>query len=377
MKEMTIDRNYENNYQMDAIKVIPHQLTYQIQRGGIRMKNKTKILKGIALVLAIVVGAGGYLTAVPAGAIKMDINPSIEIVTNRLDRVIEINPLNLDAKKMLENFEPKDKSLEGTVNDLVDLMILAGYISGGKDNVVLLTVNDDTVDSELVERVNKAIAAMLQNKQIEARVIKQTLKDSLDDDLYEDDKDDERTVEPKEIITRADAEAIALARVNGEIIKLELDDKSDDGKPEYEIHIIADGVKHELEIDAFNGTITEHEMDDDDDDHDNKDDKKTDANSISESVRVDAANQQKQIIGVEGAKNIALSMVKGEIKSIELEDDDDDLEYKIEIVSEGREYEIELDAYTGKVLEFESDDLYDDWDDYDDDDDDDDDRDDD
>ena len=337
------------------------------------MKNKTKILKGIALVLAIVVGAGGYLTAVPAGAIKMDVNPSIEIVTNRLDRVIEINPLNLDAKKMLENFEPKDKSLEGTVNDLVDLMILTGYISGGKDNVVRLTVNDDTVDSELVERVNKAIAAMLQNKQIEARVIKQTLKDSLDDDLYEDDKDDERTVEPKEIITRADAEAIALARVNGEIIKLELDDKSDDDKPEYEIHIIADGVKHELEIDAFNGTITEHEMDDDDEDHDNKDDKKTDANSISESVRVDAANQQKQIIGVEGAKNIALSMAKGEIKSIELEDDDDDLEYKIEIVSEGREYEIELDAYTGKVLEFESDDLYDDWDDYDDDDDDDDD----
>ncbi len=332
------------------------------------MKNNSIILKGIALVLAIVVGAGGYLTAVPAGAIKMDVNPSIEIVTNRLDRVIEINPLNLDAKRMLENFEPKDKSLEGTVNDLVDLMILSGYISGGKDNVVRLTVNDDSVDSELVERVNKAIAAMLQNKQIEAKIIKQTLKDSLDDDLYEDDKDDERIVESKGIISRADVEAIALARVKGEIIKLELDDDDDDDdKPEYEIHIIADGVKHELEIDAFSGTITKHEIDDDDED------KKTNINDKSETVKADVTNQQKQIIGLDRAKSIAFGLVRGEIKSIELDDDDDDdMEYKIEIVSEGREYEIEIDAYTGKVLEFEIDDLDDDDDDnYDDDDDDD------
>ena len=329
------------------------------------MKNNSIILKGIALVLAIVVGAGGYLTAVPAGAIKMDVNPSIEIVTNRLDRVIEINPLNLDAKRMLENFETKDKSLEGTVNDLVDLMILSGYISGGKDNVVRLTVNDDSVDSELVERVNKAIAAMLQNKQIEAKIIKQTLKDSLDDDLYEDDKDDERIVESKGIISRADVEAIALARIKGEIIKLELDDDDDD-KPEYEIHIIADGVKHELEIDAFSGTITKHEIDDDDD----NDDKKTNINDKSETVKADVTNQQKQIIGLDRAKSIALGLVRGEIKSIELDDDDDDMEYKIEIVSEGREYEIEIDAYTGKVLEFETDDLDDDWVDFDDDDDD-------
>jgi len=34
MIEMTINRNYENNCQMDAIKVIPHQLTYQIQQEG-------------------------------------------------------------------------------------------------------------------------------------------------------------------------------------------------------------------------------------------------------------------------------------------------------------------------------------------------------
>lgn len=36
---------------------------------------------------------------------------------------------------------------------------------------------------------------------------------------------------------------------------------------------------------------------------------------------------------------------------------DDDPEYKIEIIANGYEYDIEIDGYTGKVLEFEKDDL--------------------
>ena len=288
------------------------------------MNNKSRLLKGLALAVAIVLATGGYLTALPAGAIKMDVNPSIEIVTNRLDRVIEVSPLNLDAKRMLDGFSPKDKSLEGTVNEIVDLMVLSGYISGGKDNVVRLTVKDDSVDSDLVERVNKAIAAMLENKRIEARIIKQTMKESLDDDYFDND----------------------------------FDDYSDDDR------------------------------DDDDRDDDSSAVQERQRPAATEKLKEEtkpAINKQSQLIGEERAKAIALELANGRIVSFELDDDDDDdMEYKIEIIGEGKEYEIEIDAYTGIVLEFEIDDLDDDLyydddddDDYDDDDDDDDDNDDD
>lgn len=39
----------------------------------------------------------------------MDVNPSIELATTRPDRVVEINPLNKDAKELLEDFKPKAK----------------------------------------------------------------------------------------------------------------------------------------------------------------------------------------------------------------------------------------------------------------------------
>ena len=73
------------------------------------------------------------------------------------------------------DFNPRDKNLETTVNDLVDLMILTGHIKGGEDNFVMITVSDDSVDNRLVDKVNRAIKAMLENKQIEATILNQAI----------------------------------------------------------------------------------------------------------------------------------------------------------------------------------------------------------
>ena len=60
----------------------------------------------------------------------MDVNPSIEIKSNRLNKVVEINPLNEDAKNLLKDFKHKDKSLQKTIEDLADLMVLKGNRKG-------------------------------------------------------------------------------------------------------------------------------------------------------------------------------------------------------------------------------------------------------
>ena len=65
----------------------------------------------------------------------------------------------------------------------------------------------------------------------------------------------------RDIISRQEAERIALDRINGEVIKLELDDLHD-SDPEYEIKILADGVIYEIEIDAYTGRIKEYERED-------------------------------------------------------------------------------------------------------------------
>lgn len=387
------------------------------------MRHK-KVLYALPIFILILIVVGVVATQ-PVNSLTMDINPSIEIVTNRLDRVVEINPLNDDAKELLKEFTPKDKNLESTVNDLVDLMILTGHIKGGQDNYVMITVADDSVDNKLVDKVNRAINAMLQNKQIEATILnqaiargergeKQTGVQLAAQRLQEIDKsltaeqigsmtvrelihyskdhnipieklfkvaagDIGKAVETRAMISREEAERIALDRVSGEIIKVELDDLRDDDGPEYEIEILSDGIKYEIEIDAYTGEIKEFEEDDDDDrhhynddhhhdddnyhhdDYDNDDDDHYDDDddhhdnhhhrSTSSSKTKQSSNQDsKGKISADRAKAIALELTGGgTITEFDIDDD----EYEIEIKAKGKKNEIEIDAYTGRVLDFE------------------------
>lgn len=372
---------------------------------------------GLVTVLALLAVAvfGWSIVNQPAYSLTMDVNPSIEIVSNRLDKVLEIKPLNDDAREMVRDFEIKDKNLTKTIEDLADLMVLKGYISGGKDNLVMITVSDNTSKQDVVDKLNTAIAAYLENKQIEATILNQSIAGEFDDqtgrELFalriselDDDLDfeqlsqmslnklveyaDARNLDPevlfskmlntkknkreyKGFIGEAKAKEIALGLINGRIVEFELDDTDDDGddNPEYEIKIVANGYKYEIELDAYTGRVLEFEKDDDDDD--DKDDRKnivsksnTNAGKPAQKVNTkNASTGKKQVIGAARAKEIALGRAKGKIVEFEL----DDGKYEVEIVGNGYEYEIEIDAYTGKVLEFEKD-AYDDDDDDDDDD---------
>ena len=230
------------------------------------MKNKKNLVLVIMIILIALGGFIGVRLTQPAFALTMDVNPSIEIVSSRLDRVVEVNPLNEDAREMLKDFNLNGRNLKNTVEDLADLMVLKGYISGGKDNLVMITVNDDS-NQDVVDRLNAAIAAYLENKQIEATIVNQAIsKDDdrigkeavaakiseLDDELDYDmltkfslkqlvEYAEARNIAPETLFSRvlstketkrvytkfigeAKAKEIALGLVKGEIVKFELDE---------------------------------------------------------------------------------------------------------------------------------------------------------
>ncbi len=113
------------------------------------LKSRKMILMLPLLSIALVAGLFYYLT-VPSFRMTMDVNPSIEVVTNRLEQVVEVRALNEDAEKLLTGFTNDTRSLEATVSELVDLMILGGFIDGGTDNVVMISVRDLAANEEKV-----------------------------------------------------------------------------------------------------------------------------------------------------------------------------------------------------------------------------------
>jgi hypothetical protein len=115
------------------------------------------LLIGFALLVFI------YLMQ-PAAHMTLDVNPSIEVVTNRLDQVVSVNPLNEDADRMLQKFKPDNKSLQGTMDELVELLVVHGYFKSGQENMVMVSFQDNDANPEIANEINRALTLSLEKK---------------------------------------------------------------------------------------------------------------------------------------------------------------------------------------------------------------------
>lgn len=321
----------------------------------------------------------------PANTLTFDVNPSIELVTNRLDDVIEINPLNDDAEALLKDYSPSDRDLEDVVNDLVDRMILTGYISGGQDNLVMITVQDNQANEALVDRVNKMIAAFLENKQIEATIVNKRLdvaREALNKDGISSGKlaviealmaDDDR-LSREELSEMKVSELVAVAKAldlkPSTLFDVVLDDDDFDGDDfdlDDDFNLddnsdlnddFNDDKDSDLEDDRDDDSDDDSNLDDDWKDDGRDDDRNSDSSS-SDSVSSASASVNvtvsENVISADRARIIALNRVSGDIIKLSLDADDDDRpEYDVEILSGNLKYEIEIDAVTGQILKVES-----------------------
>jgi uncharacterized membrane protein YkoI len=136
---------------------------------------------------------------------------------------------------------------------------------------------------------------------------------------------------PKTKVSMETCMKAALAKHDGEVVKLEFKDER--GVPTYEFEILdKDGKSWELECDAKRGKITEEEQE------------------------VENAEAQlfksKAKITLEQAKEIALKAHPGEVVEVEYEiESNGDASYEFDIMTDKGEIKMEVDAATGKIVE--------------------------
>ena len=84
--------------------------------------------------------------------ISIDVNPSIEIEINRLDRVIEVYAFNEDGQQIIDNINVKNMNYIDAVNALTDTDVLNSYL---QDAVLEVTVscNNENKLNEIVTNV--------------------------------------------------------------------------------------------------------------------------------------------------------------------------------------------------------------------------------
>ena len=78
--------------------------------------------------------------------ISIDVNPSLEITTNKQDVVLEVKAVNTDAKAVLDGMELRGTNLQTAVNAIIGSMLKQGYLTDGGENEILVTVQNGNPD---------------------------------------------------------------------------------------------------------------------------------------------------------------------------------------------------------------------------------------
>lgn len=127
---------------------------------------------------------------------------------------------------------------------------------------------------------------------------------------------------------------IAKNKINTKVFLDEIDFEDDDNKFYYEIELYDSENEYKVNVDALTGKIISF---------------------VKESNIKQTEIIAREYLSVERAIEIARSKINGKatLESIELEADDNPPKYEIEMFDETYEYEIEIHAITGAIINFE------------------------
>lgn len=173
----------KNNGQFEKVRNNNFQVGYEINLeqyngffdGIIRNTDPIRKIISIAAVFIIVFGLSyaAYSYSMPYTYVSMDINPSIEIAANIFDRIINIEGINGDGKKLISSKQYKNKKVRDGIGDIIKSAVEEGYIKSGDSNILFLTIS--SMGSDKYEKIEK---------DIEEVVVKEIDTSEIDTNVY-------------------------------------------------------------------------------------------------------------------------------------------------------------------------------------------------
>ena len=349
----------------------------------------------VAACLAVMLLGGGGLfyqqVNAVASVVSLDVNPSIELKVSRSEKVLACAPLNDDAKTILADMgdgaDLKGAKLDVAVNAIVGSLVRNGYLNSISSAIMISVEDKDTARAEKLQReLTDAVDGVLQTSDAKASVLTQTLtQDAAREQQAQEnsistgkaalvnrvlainpelqfDALAKFSVEELKDLTEAGAPAIPIGKdkamdiavaefgkaSTAEILHSEVDPELDESPAHYEVEITGrNGEEIEYKIDAYSGAViaVKPEM---------ADDEASEAQPAKPTQPETA-----QDIGHAKAKSIALNHAGVDANTvydmnIELDVEDGTSIYEVEFKSGNREYEYEIDAATGAILQHET-----------------------
>lgn len=151
-------------------------ITNQVEKKSDFSYKKLSIAMSFCILLLIIGTSWIFQYKMTDSIITLDVNPSIKIVTNRKDKVIQVKPLNDDGKIVVENLRYNNKDLDKVVKQIVERMYNEGYINLDKNTILVSADNKKKEKADaILNNIGKVIYNDLSSKQISSQVILQLM----------------------------------------------------------------------------------------------------------------------------------------------------------------------------------------------------------
>ena len=130
-----------------------------------------------AAILLLIFGTWRFQYFTPYTEIYIDINPSIELVTNRKNQVIDIKTGNAEGEELIKNISYKGKDYLEVTSDLLDELIVSGFLSESKEPILLSVYNKDMEkEASHLKELDQYIHEYLTSKGIDTVVLGQKIE---------------------------------------------------------------------------------------------------------------------------------------------------------------------------------------------------------
>lgn len=108
--------------------------------------------------------------------VYLDVNPSLQIETNRKDQVIRLSGLDEASQALIADLDFKGKDLADVAAELLDRLVLGDYVSSSEPAILLSVYNEDPEKRDRqISELDQAIHAYLQSLKIQPIVLTQPL----------------------------------------------------------------------------------------------------------------------------------------------------------------------------------------------------------
>ena len=313
---------------------------------------------------------------VPDSHVDIDVNPGVEIVTNKKNKVLEVQSTNQDGAAVIDGMNLKNTELKVAVNALIGSMVQKGYIQN--DNTgILVTVRNDNEDkaNKVKAEVLNDINTALSTNSVQATVINQTVKTTVDAKKFAAENNisigkavfvlnlaaKDTSLDAKELANMKVSEIASLVVQKGIDIRDIVDYDSDDSIWEN----IADAIEDIDEDAREKGIATSAAVENSTAAATTSQPAPTQPAATQAAPEATTAAQPKSNnasgdIGIEKANEIAIShagLSSGSVSFVKAKIDTEDgvKVYDIEFYSGNVEYDYEINAATGAIVSFDQD----------------------